>query len=95
MQRSPRNPAETDPFSWNTWWGATWIVVTGRTRRPALRIALVVGTLLSVVNQTGTVIHAAVSAESALRIAANYAIPYVVASVGFLSAHRRAREGSP
>lgn len=43
-------PCPADARAWRTWRQTWWLVVTGRTRRPALR-ALVVGTVFSLVNQ--------------------------------------------
>lgn len=95
MPRAHPDTSLVERLAWGSWHEAAWLIMTGGTRRPALRVALVVGTLLSAVNQTGVVLHAECSAASALRIAANYAIPYVVSSVGFLSAHRHsARRGA-
>jgi len=54
----------------------------------ALPIALVVGTGLALVNQGAELIAGEADATTALRMAANYAIPYIVSSVGYLSAHR-------
>lgn len=47
------------------------------------------GTLLSLVNQGDVLLHGRVSAASAVQIAANFAIPYVVSSIGYLNAYRR------
>jgi hypothetical protein len=40
------------------------------------------------VNQTGTIMGGRLDAATLARLAANYAIPYLVSSIGFLSAHR-------
>jgi hypothetical protein len=57
--------------------------VTGPT---ATRIALVVGTWLSLMNQFGAILD---GDPPWLKIVVNYATPFVVASVGFLAARRR------
>ena len=74
--------------SWSTWPEALRLLVTGKTRRPALRIALVVGTLLTLFYQGGDLFAGDVDAEAAGRMAFNYCLPYVVSSVGFLLACR-------
>lgn len=56
--------------------------------RPAARIALIVGTLLTLVNQGSAIISSGVGGSTGMRIAANYAIPYVVSSMGFLASYR-------
>jgi LytS/YehU family sensor histidine kinase len=77
-----------DPLAWRTWPGAIRLILSGRTRHPALRVGLVVGTLLTLVNQGTVLVAGHVSIALVLRIVANYAIPYVVSSIGLLSAHR-------
>jgi len=49
----------------------------------------VVGTLLAVVNQGSELLAGEAGAATLLRMGANYAIPYVVSSVGYLSAQSR------
>lgn len=56
--------------------------------RPSARIAAIVGTLLTLVNQGDVLMSGGVDAATAARMAANYAIPYVVSSVGFLASYR-------
>jgi len=51
----------------------------------ALPIALVVGTVLLAVNQGSALAAGQVDVATALRALANYAIPYVVSSVGYLN----------
>lgn len=60
--------------------------LAGATVPAAARIALVVGTWLSLMNQGDRIVHGDVPW---LRLALNYATPFVVASLGFLSARRR------
>jgi len=74
-------------LSWSTWPQACRLVLLGRTARPALKVALVVGTLLTAVNQGGVLLGGGVDWATVARVAANYAIPYVVSSIGLLSAH--------
>jgi len=67
---------------------AVRLVLTGHTLRPAGPVALVVGTLLSGVNEGSVVINGEVSEVTLIRIAVNYAVPFVVASTGYLLACR-------
>lgn len=78
---------------WESWPQAFRLLVTGRTIRPALPVALVVGSLLSVINQGAAVLGGKVDVVTMIRLGANYTIPYVVSSLGFLSAHRASRKG--
>lgn len=60
--------------------------------RRTLLIALVVGVLLTAINQGGRILAGDVDAAASLRIAANFFVPFCVSSIGFISA-RRARAG--
>jgi len=64
------------------------LVLRGRTARTAAPIAAVVGTLLSAINQGNVVLDGDIGTGTWLRIGANYLIPFLVASIGFLSARR-------
>ncbi|OIJ28037.1 hypothetical protein [Nocardioides luteus] len=75
MSPASQQPADEDRLAWSKWPQACWLIACGRTRRPALRVALVVGALLSLVNQSDAILHRAFSWELAVRIAANFAIP--------------------
>lgn len=57
----------------------------------ALPVAVVVGTILLVVNQGSQLLAGDVDLVMVLRGLANYAIPYVVSSIGYLNA----RSGPP
>jgi hypothetical protein len=87
---SPRTeePPPRSGLVWSTWPQALRLLATGRTARPALPVALVVGTLLSAVNQTGAIMGGRLDAATLARVLANFAIPYLVSSIGLLSAHR-------
>lgn len=65
------------------------LLLRGATVRPAWLTAVVVGTLLSAANQGTVLVSGDATAQTWLRIVFNYAVPFVVASLGFLSAHRR------
>ena len=53
------------------------------------RIALVVGTILTIINQTDRI--ADPTPALVLRVAANYLTPFIVSSLGWASAQRRLR----
>jgi len=72
---------------WSSWPQAAWLIARGVTLRTSLPVALVVGSLLSAVNQGGELVAGDISGATVARMAANYAIPYLVSSVGYLSAH--------
>ena len=68
-------------------------MLRGRTARVAVPVAGVVGTVISAVNQAGVIAGGHVSAMTWVRIVVNYVVPYVVASVAYLSACRRNHQG--
>lgn len=73
---------------------ATWVsypqafrmFLRGATVRSASRIAIVVGTWLSLLNQSGPILD---GHPPWLKLVLNYATPFVVASLGFLAGRRR------
>ena len=74
------------PLTWVRYRDALRKFLRGVTIRSAAQIALVVGTWLSLVNQG----HLIVQGDPPwLKIALNYATPFVVSSLGFLAARRR------
>ncbi|MGH2727721.1 MAG: nitrate/nitrite transporter NrtS [Actinomycetota bacterium] len=61
------------------------------TLRKTIRIALVVGTILSLINQAGVIFGGDATTVTWIRVGANYLVPFCVSSAGFLSATRRTR----
>jgi hypothetical protein len=72
--------------TWTTYREAAAMFFGGATFPAASRIALVVGTWLTAVNQWDAILAGRVPWA---RIALNYATPFVVASLGYLAARRR------
>ena len=87
LDRGIRRGGRTAP-SWTTPRQALGLFCRGATLRTAAPIAIIVGTVLSLVNQLQVVLDGEASWATWVRIAVNYAVPYTVASVGFLSACR-------
>ena len=75
------------PATWTTYRQALGMFLAGATIPSASRIALIVGTWLSVMNQGDRI---AAGSIPWMRIILNYATPFTVASLGFLAARRRA-----
>ncbi|MGE0026347.1 MAG: nitrate/nitrite transporter NrtS [Thermoleophilia bacterium] len=64
--------------------------------RRTITVALIVGTLLTLINQWARLVDGDVDAATAARVAANYLIPWCVSSIGFISARRtQGRPGGP
>jgi hypothetical protein len=74
--------------SWTTVTQAMGLFWRGATFSTAAPVAIVVGTLLSLVNQLQVVLDGDATWATWVRIVVNYAVPYLVASIGFLSACR-------
>lgn len=75
-------------LTWRSPADAVKLIVSGATFHATWKIALVVGTLLSVVNQWGPMMDDPGSWATWLRIFFNYLIPYIVSSIGYLAAFR-------
>jgi hypothetical protein len=85
-------PTPTRP-AWSTVGEALALVSSGPILRRSIIVALVVGTLLSVINQLGVITAGSATGATWVRIAANYAIPFVVSSIGALSVLKSAEPG--
>lgn len=88
---TPGNSKRRPPPPWSSSREACVLIARGYTFRTGVVVASVVGTILSGVNE-GTVIasgHLGVSTWA--RVATNYLVPFVVASVGYLAPFRRRR----
>lgn len=80
--------------SWQTMPQALRLFIRGVTVRVAGRVAVVVGTILSVVNQGSVIVDGRASTATWIRVGVNYATPFCVASIGFLGACRASHETS-
>lgn len=74
--------------AWSRPADAVVLVLRGRTARVAVPVAAVVGTVISIVNQAEVVIAGEMTGMTWVRIVVNYLVPYIVASVAYLSACR-------
>jgi Mg/Co/Ni transporter MgtE len=64
------------------------LLLSGATARTCLPVALVVGTVLSLVNQADVVLQGMGDVVVGLKVMANYAIPFLTSSTGALLAVR-------
>jgi hypothetical protein len=62
---------------------------TRSTMRRTTRIALVVGTILSLINQGGVMFGGRATATTWIRVGMNYVVPFCVSSFGFLTATKK------
>lgn len=74
---------------WNRPREAVGLLMSGATLRTCLPVALVVGTVLSLVNQADVVVQGMAGASVVLKVAVNYAVPFLTSSTGALLAVRQ------
>jgi len=74
--------------SWSTYGEAARLWFARPTLRKTIKIALVVGTLLSLINQGSVIFGGHASAVTWVRVGFNYWVPFCVSSLGYLSATR-------
>jgi hypothetical protein len=68
------------------------LILRGVTFRTGIRVALVVGTILSVVNQGSVIVGGDATPVSWVRVGVNYLVPYLVSSIGYLAPFRVRRQ---
>lgn len=78
---------ELQERTWSRPTEAAAMLLRGHTARVASPTALVVGTILSAVNQVDVIAGGEATVGTWVRVAFNYAVPFVVASLGYLAAH--------
>lgn len=86
----PERAPFPSPVSWATPREGVRVLLARSTLWRTLRIALVVGTLLSLINQGDLIAAGEANAMMWLKVFANYMIPWAVSSLGSLSATRTA-----
>jgi hypothetical protein len=77
--------------AWSSPVEALQLIARGYTFPTCVRVALVVGTVLSIVNQGAVVAAGDATEATAMRIGVNYLIPFVVSSIGYLAPFRTPR----
>lgn len=77
------------PPTWERWSEAVSVVGYRPNLRRTLAIALIVGTLLVAINQTGPLSRGDIDAALAGRMLLDYLVPFCVSNLGVLAASRR------
>ena len=78
------------PDTWSGPRGGAAMMFRRSTLRKTIRIALIIGTLLSTINQGYLIWGGRATYVTWIRVVANYIVPFCVSSTGFLTArHRR------
>jgi len=73
---------------WSSPLDACRLILQGVTFATSVRVALVVGTILSVVNQGSVIASGDATGATWLRVGVNYLVPFIVSSVGYLAPFR-------
>jgi len=69
-------------------------MLSGASVARCVRVALIVGTILSVINQGSVVLGHQETVATWFRIASNYMMPFLVSSIGFYLSQRHQSEQS-
>jgi hypothetical protein len=69
------------------------ICLRGEHLRRTVRIALVVGTILTLINQADVIVRGDGTAVTAIKVAANFVVPFIVSNLGLLAGKRAERDG--
>jgi hypothetical protein len=64
------------------------LVLRGVTFRTCARVALVVGTILTLVNQGSVILGGDATPATWVRVGVNYLVPFIVSSIGYLAPFR-------
>ena len=83
--------AQHEVPAWSSRREAYVLILRGVTFTTCARIALVVGTILSVVNQGAVMIDGDTTVMTWVRVGSNYLVPFVVSSIGYLAPFRQPR----
>jgi len=93
VSRRTRATPDTIP-TWATWREACRVVVYRAHLRATIRIALVVGTVLFVINQLDIVLAGDATTATWVKSGVTYGVPFVVSNLGILTATRRRSDTS-
>ena len=73
---------------WETWTEALRLFLHGATLRSCIPVALIVGLILSTINQSDVIVSGAATTFTWLKVGMNFVIPFCVSSYGFLNGCR-------
>ena len=73
---------------WSSRSEACRLVARGVTFPTCARVALVVGTILTVVNQGSVIVGGDATVATWVRVGVNYLVPFIVSSIGYLAPFR-------
>ncbi|ACD97420.1 nitrate/nitrite transporter NrtS [Trichlorobacter lovleyi] len=77
-----------DKMEWTTWPEAFDLLFQGVTLQTCIPVAIVVGLILSTINQSDVIISGAATSLTWVKVGMNFVVPFCVSSYGFLNARR-------
>ncbi len=80
--------SNSNQTEWNTWPKALILFFHGATLYSCIPVALIVGLVLSTINQGDVIANGAATTGTWLKIGMNFVIPFCVSSYGFLNGCR-------
>ena len=80
---------------WSTPFEACRLILRGVTFHTCIRVALIVGTILTFVNQGSVIAGGDATAVTWVRVGVNYLVPFLVSSVGYLAPFRDRSDAQP
>ncbi len=79
---------DTQKTKWQTWPEAFRLFLHGTTLQSCIPVALVVGLILSTINQSDVIVSGAATTVTWLKVGMNFVVPFCVSSYGFLNGCR-------
>lgn len=73
---------------WETWPEALRLFLHGTTLRSCIPVAIIVGSILSTINQSDVIVNGAATTFTWLKVGMNFVIPFCVSSYGYLNGCR-------
>lgn len=75
-------------IEWETWSDAFKLFFQGVTLQTCIPVAIVVGIILSTINQSDVLLSGAATTVTWIKVGMNFVVPFCVSSYGFLNARR-------
>ncbi|TKB09658.1 nitrate/nitrite transporter NrtS [Desulforhopalus sp. IMCC35007] len=74
--------------SWQTWEEAFHLFLNGATLYSCIPVAIIVGFILSIINQSDVILSGLATSITWLKVGMNFVVPFCVSSYGFLKGCR-------
>lgn len=79
---------KTSKMEWASWSEAFNLFFHGVTLQACIPVAIVVGLILSTINQSDVIVSGAATGLTWVKVGMNFVVPFCVSSYGFLNARR-------